>query len=137
MRIVVEDGDVEKGVRQFKNLLDAEDDGGYVDISNVDYVELRKAVQDEYDCGARGSVLDVIQDLYDSIGLEDFGFIERDYDEPEFDDSCGMTDMEADADVLRNAGMGTDEDYGLFHDDYEGSYHDHLERDHDEPYEGE
>lgn len=36
------------------------------------------------------------------------------------------SDAEADADVLASAGYGTDEDYGFF---------DHLERDHDEPYE--
>ena len=28
-----------------------------------------------------------------------------------------MTDVEADADTLRSAGMGTDEDYGMFSDD--------------------
>lgn len=71
-----------------------------------------------------------VQAVYDTMNLE------PNYDEPEYDDSCGMTDMEADADVLRNAGMGTDEDYGLFHDDYEEHYYDHFERDHDEPYEG-
>jgi hypothetical protein len=34
---------------------------------------------------------------------------------PEFEDEergDGMTDVEADADTLRNAGWGTDEDYG-------------------------
>lgn len=46
--------------------------------------------------------------------------------EPEIEDGDHMTDIEADADTLRNAGMGTDEDYGVFHD--------HLERDHDELY---
>ena len=35
------------------------------------------------------------------------------YDEP--DD--GMTDVEADADTLASAGMGTDEDYGVFNGD--------------------
>jgi len=41
---------------------------------------------------------------------------EDDYDEP--DDN--MTDVEADADTLRSAGWGTDEDYGYFgnNDDY-------------------
>lgn len=29
-----------------------------------------------------------------------------------------LTDAEADADVLRNAGWGTDEDYGLFGDEF-------------------
>lgn len=52
-------------------------------------------------------------------------------DEPEYmDETDFMTDAEADADVLRNAGFGTDEDYGLFRDE---SY-DHFERDHDESY---
>jgi hypothetical protein len=41
--------------------------------------------------------------------------------DPEIGD--GMTDAEADADVLRSAGWGTDEDYGIFDDrdmyDYE------------------
>jgi hypothetical protein len=37
------------------------------------------------------------------------------YDEP--DD--GMTDVEADADTLASAGMGTDEDYGVFHEEGE------------------
>ena len=34
--------------------------------------------------------------------------------EPETEIGDGMTDIEADADTLRNAGMGTDEDYGFF-----------------------
>lgn len=56
--------------------------------------------------------------------------------EPEYNDDDGMTDMEADAQVLAMAGMGTDEDYGVFHDQDAEYYHDHLERDHDEPYMG-
>ena len=36
---------------------------------------------------------------------------------PEPDD--GMTDVEADADTLRMAGMGTDEDYGFFGSEYD------------------
>lgn len=38
-----------------------------------------------------------------------------DPDEP----SDGMTDVEADADTLASAGMGTDEDYGFFGDENE------------------
>jgi hypothetical protein len=55
----------------------------------------------------------------------------------EYDDD-GMTDAEADADVLRMAGMGTDEDYGVFHDGDMDSHmaFDHVERDHDEPFMG-
>ena len=47
-------------------------------------------------------------------------------DYPEGDDD-GMSDVEADADTLRSAGMGTDEDYGHFggEDDWlDGSYED-------------
>ena len=51
------------------------------------------------------------------IAAEDYDFVVvneyinlRDLDEP----SDGMTDAEADADVLRSAGMGTDEDYGYY-----------------------
>jgi hypothetical protein len=40
-----------------------------------------------------------------------------DYPEPDDDEpDDGMTDVEADADTLRSAGYGTDEDYGLFDD---------------------
>ena len=49
------------------------------------------------------------------------------HDELERDDQFS-SDLEADADVLASAGYGTDEDYGFFGID-------HLERDHDEPYE--
>lgn len=39
--------------------------------------------------------------------------------EPEMpDEPPDMSDVEADADTLRSAGMGTDEDYGYFGDDY-------------------
>lgn len=38
-------------------------------------------------------------------------------DEPEYDDEPhDMTDVEADADTLRNCGWGTDEDYGYYGD---------------------
>ncbi len=42
---------------------------------------------------------------------------EHEPEEPEeyYDDEpMGMTDVEADADTLRSAGWGTDEDYGFF-----------------------
>ena len=35
-------------------------------------------------------------------------------EEPILDEDYYMSDVEADADVLRMAGMGTDEDYGYF-----------------------
>jgi len=37
------------------------------------------------------------------------------YEDLEFEDH--MSDVEADADTLASAGWGTDEDYGMFHDD--------------------
>ncbi len=36
----------------------------------------------------------------------------------EYDEEDGMTDVEADADTLRNAGWGTDEDYNGWEPDY-------------------
>lgn len=42
-----------------------------------------------------------------------------DDEEEEFDEvGDGMSDVEADADTLRMAGFGTDEDYGYYGDDY-------------------
>jgi hypothetical protein len=41
-----------------------------------------------------------------------------DPDEEEWESEGGMTDVEADADTLASCGWGTDEDYGLFGDDY-------------------
>jgi hypothetical protein len=38
---------------------------------------------------------------------------------PDEEPEDNMTDVEADADTLRIAGMGTDEDYGYFGGDYE------------------
>jgi hypothetical protein len=38
------------------------------------------------------------------------------YDDEEYGD--GMTDVEADADTLRNCGWGTDEDYGYQGEEY-------------------
>lgn len=52
--------------------------------------------------------------------LEDYEEEEPDYPEYEPDEPPDMPDNEADADTLRSAGMGTDEDYGYFgeHDGY-------------------
>ncbi len=44
------------------------------------------------------------------------GSVDLDLDE-EVEVGDGMTDVEADADTLRSAGMGTDEDYGYYGDD--------------------
>lgn len=40
------------------------------------------------------------------------------HDEPDYPED-NMTDVEADADTLKSAGMGTDEDYGYFGEDYD------------------
>lgn len=64
--------------------------------------------------------------LIDRSLLREFeAFLQEVADSENSDGSCYppdgfMTDAEADADVLRSAGWGTDEDYGLFthEDDY-------------------
>ena len=50
----------------------------------------------------------------DGIEIEELEIdeFEIDDDEEEWNDDDGMSDAEADADTLRMAGMGTDEDYG-------------------------
>lgn len=52
---------------------------------------------------------------------------DRDYDDddelPDYPED-GMTDVEADADTLRNAGWGTDEDYGYYGDPGFDDYYD-------------
>jgi len=53
-------------------------------------------------------------DTHEEAALAAIAWV-NEFKEPDYNDD-GMTDAEADADVLRNAGMGTDEDYGLFHD---------------------
>lgn len=64
---------VVEAVQKFKSMLLEEVDS--VDISNVNYEELRSAILDEQETGQTGSFLDILVDLNDSVGLEDFGFI--------------------------------------------------------------
>lgn len=55
-----------------------------------------------------------VRDHADPDMSDDYG----QWDPPEVEDD-GMSDVEADADTLRSAGWGTDEDYGYFgEDDY-------------------
>lgn len=68
------------------------------------------------------------EDYLDRMDLAQFDDdYSEDDDQTEFDDGVneyddGFTDVEADADTLRSAGWGTDEDYGYF-DSYEpGEY---------------
>jgi hypothetical protein len=58
----------------------------------------------------RGWVGEQLVTLYISLGEIVEHEVENERDEPE--DS--MTDVEADADTLASAGMGTDEDYGCY-----------------------
>jgi hypothetical protein len=44
------------------------------------------------------------------------------YDEDDWEDPTGLTDVEADAATLASAGWGTDEDYGYFGDDFGGEW---------------
>lgn len=62
-------------VSHFAEELRKEDPELTINLSNVNYDELQEAINDEYECGAEGSYLDVIRDLYETIGLEDFGII--------------------------------------------------------------
>ena len=52
----------------------------------------------------------------DILALDNNGEeFDKEFDgEPNYFDDQFANDMEADADVLRSAGMGTDEDYGFF-----------------------
>lgn len=59
-------------------------------------------------CGYAGNVTEITAEEA-ALFEEEMGDFE------EYGD--GMTDVEADADVLRNAGWGTDEDYGFYGDD--------------------
>jgi len=69
MKIIVEMSDVVKGVDNFAKFVGLR----HIDISDVDYDALLEAIQDEFNCGCDGSIVDVIKDLNDSVGLEDFG----------------------------------------------------------------
>jgi hypothetical protein len=64
-------GGVKEAVAKF--VATAEVQGAKVDISAVDYKALEDAINEEYECGADGSALDVINDLNDSVGLAEFG----------------------------------------------------------------
>lgn len=66
-------GGVREAVARFKQV--AEGQGATVDISNVDYEQLEADIQDEYNCGADGSVFDVLDDLHNTVGLEVYGIV--------------------------------------------------------------
>jgi len=79
MRNVIESVDeVVQAVKRFASYV--AEDGIELDLSNVDYQQLMEDIQDEYDCGADGSILDVIVDLNGAVGLDDYGIIFPDYE---------------------------------------------------------
>lgn len=51
---------------------EAREEGANTDITNVDWDKLEAAIQDEYDCGADGSIYDILVDLNDSVGLDEY-----------------------------------------------------------------
>ncbi len=81
MKITVSKAEVKTAVRQFKRIIEDECPTVKVGICDVDYDELLEAINDEFACGTYrrdedlGSALDVLKDLNDSVGLEEFGFV--------------------------------------------------------------
>lgn len=63
-----------------------------------------------------GKVYGTEEEFYSAI---DSGEIQMDDDESDEYEPYEMTDTEADADTLRSAGYGTDEDYGYYGDDFD------------------
>ena len=70
--------------------------------TNKEWLVILKKMQDDLGCNDLVTLEETLEELIDT--LEDY----LDSDEEIGD---GMTDVEADADVLRSAGYGTDEDY--------------------------
>ena len=60
-------------VLKFKKIV--EEEGATIDISNININKLKNDVENEYECGADGSIFDVISDLNDTVGLEEYGII--------------------------------------------------------------
>jgi hypothetical protein len=62
-----------KAVNKIKAQIEAE--GGQVNVASLDIKKLLKDVQAEFDCGCCGSVYDVIVDLNDTVGLDEYGIV--------------------------------------------------------------
>lgn len=91
---------------------------GNCDRCNAQDVELFLcAADDGCFCGDCVDILMAQEDARQAEMEMEEGYI---YDEPE---DHFRDDVEADADVLRSAGMGTDEDYG-YYGDYDGMDYD-------------
>jgi hypothetical protein len=53
-----------------------EEMSGDLDIGNADITNLADAVEDEYATGQVGMVKDVVSDLFDTVGYDEFGITE-------------------------------------------------------------
>lgn len=62
-----------EAVKKFADSLVKE--GLTVNIDNVNYEKLSSDISSEYESGADGSIYDVIVDLNESVGLEEYGII--------------------------------------------------------------
>lgn len=64
---------IQQALKTFTDTISNE--GGIVNIDNVDYDKLKKAIKEERKSGQHGTKLEIITDLYDCIGLDQFGII--------------------------------------------------------------
>ena len=74
MKIIVDPEDIRKGLNQFEKRVKK---GGCVldrsGFTHKNFLCLLEAVQEEYNCGRKWDVVDIIEDLNDSIGLDEYG----------------------------------------------------------------
>lgn len=62
---------VKEALKSF--LVDLESEGAKIDDSNLNLSELEESIKEEYDCGFEGSQKEAIMELYETVGLEEFG----------------------------------------------------------------
>lgn len=81
-----------------------------------DEVEVIELTCEGFDAMLLLEITEAAEEIYK---LVEATFQQEEPDGPEYepDEPPDMTDVEADADTLASAGMGTDEDYGVFHGD--------------------
>lgn len=65
--------DVENAVKDFAAQIIKE--GGDIDLSQVKYHALQRAIKAEYASGQTGTVYEVLSDLHDTIGLDEYGLL--------------------------------------------------------------
>ena len=71
MKITANLKDVEEAMKNFTTKIVEE--GGDVDDTQVKYTLLLRDVNREYASGQRGSVYEIISDLNDTVGLDEYG----------------------------------------------------------------